>query len=120
MGSCLKDLSLLCDWDALVFLSMNLVPAGASIFGHHIMSPLAQFTLHVSTIRCEKVRFFLLICFENAFLRQPTRCLLSWHSDLGLELQWATFTMPSILLEYFHEHHLPRYHVDLNLKSVHC
>ena len=48
--------------------------------------------------------------------------LLYEHSNVG-KLDFAGmdhFHNDVNLLKYFQEHHLPRYHVDLNLKSVHC
>ena len=37
-----------------------------------------------------------------------------------LSIQWTPFTMTSVLLKFFHEHHLPRFNVDRNLNSGHC
>ena len=34
--------------------------------------------------------------------------------------QKTAFTMTSVLLKFFQEHHLPRFNVDLSLNSVHC
>ena len=39
---------------------------------------------------------------------------------LSTKEQQAVFTITAILLKYFQAHHLPRYDVDLNLKTVHC